>query len=58
MKKILLFTLGLLAASTTAWADVVDFLSTSPTKLTRFKLVEAPTLLEQHTIIIVERGLC
>lgn len=27
MKKILLFTLGLLAASTTAWADVVDFLS-------------------------------
>lgn len=31
MKKILLFTLGLLAASTTAWADVVDFLSTSPT---------------------------
>ena len=29
MKKILLFTLGLLAASTTAWADVVDFLSTS-----------------------------
>lgn len=31
MKKILLFTLGLLAASTTAWADVVDFLSTNPT---------------------------
>lgn len=31
MKKTLLFTLGLLAASTTAWADVVDFLSTSPT---------------------------
>lgn len=27
MKKTLLFTLGLLAASTTAWADVVDFLS-------------------------------
>lgn len=27
MKKTLLFTLGLLAASTTAWADAVDFLS-------------------------------
>ena len=29
MKKTLLFTLGLLAASTTAWADAVDFLSPS-----------------------------
>lgn len=29
MKKTLLFTLGLLAASTTAWADAVDFLAPS-----------------------------
>lgn len=58
MKKTLLFTLGLLAASTTAWAGVVDFCHQAALKLTRFKLVEAPTLLEQHTIMIVERGLC
>lgn len=42
MKKILLFTLGLLAASTTAWADVVDFLSTSGFKAYKIQARRGP----------------
>lgn len=42
MKKILLFTLGLLAASTTAWADVVDFLSTSGFKVYKIQARRGP----------------
>lgn len=42
MKKILLFTLGLLAASTTAWADVVDFLSTSGFKTYKIQARRGP----------------
>ena len=42
MKKILLFTLGLLAASTTAWADVVDFLSTDGFKAYKIQARRGP----------------
>lgn len=42
MKKILLFTLGLLAASTTAWADAVDFLSTSGFKAYKIQARRGP----------------
>lgn len=42
MKKTLLFTLGLLAASTTAWADVVDFLSTSGFKAYKIQARRGP----------------
>lgn len=42
MKKTLLFTLGLLAASTTAWADVVDFLSTSGFKVYKIQARRGP----------------
>lgn len=42
MKKILLFTLGLLAASTTAWADAVDFLSTSGFKAYKIQARRSP----------------
>lgn len=42
MKKILLFTLGLLAASTTAWADAVDFLSTSGFKVYKIQARRGP----------------
>ncbi len=42
MKKTLLFTLGLLAASTTAWADAVDFLSTSGFKAYKIQARRGP----------------
>ena len=42
MKKTLLFTLGLLAASTTAWADAVDFLSTSGFKAYKIQAHRGP----------------
>lgn len=42
MKKTLLFTLGLLAASTTAWADVVDFLSTDGFKAYKIQARRGP----------------
>lgn len=42
MKKILLFTLGLLAASTTAWADAVDFLSPSGFKAYKIQARRGP----------------
>lgn len=42
MKKTLLFTLGLLAASTTAWADAVDFLSTSGFKAYKIQARRSP----------------
>lgn len=42
MKKTLLFTLGLLAASTTAWADAVDFLSPSGFKAYKIQARRGP----------------
>lgn len=42
MKKILLFTLGLLAASTTAWADAVDFLAPSGFKVYKIQARRSP----------------
>lgn len=42
MKKTLLFTLGLLAASTTAWADAVDFLSTTGFKAYKIQARRGP----------------
>lgn len=42
MKKTLLFTLGLLAASTTAWADAVDFLSTDGFKAYKIQARRGP----------------
>lgn len=42
MKKTLLFTLGLLAASTTAWADVVDYLSTDGFKAYKIQARRGP----------------
>ena len=42
MKKTLLFTLGLLAASTTAWAGVVDFLSPSGFKAYKIQARRGP----------------
>ena len=42
MKKTLLFTLGLLAVSTTAWADAVDFLSTSGFKAYKIQARRGP----------------
>lgn len=42
MKKALLFTLGLLAASTTAWADAVDFLSPSGFKAYKIQARRGP----------------
>lgn len=42
MKKTLLFTLGLLAASTTAWADAVDFLSPSGFKVYKIQARRGP----------------
>lgn len=42
MKKTLLFTLGLLAISTTAWADAVDFLSTSGFKAYKIQARRGP----------------
>lgn len=42
MKKTLLFTLGLLAASTTAWADAVDFLSASGFKAYKIQARRGP----------------
>lgn len=42
MKKTLLFTVGLLAASTTAWADAVDFLSTSGFKAYKIQARRGP----------------
>lgn len=42
MKKTLLFTLGLLAASTTAWADAVDFLSTNGFKAYKIQARRGP----------------
>lgn len=42
MKKILLFAFGLLAASGTAWADAVDFLSTSGIKAYKIQARRGP----------------